>query len=56
LHPTGETISGRDLNRLREVRQRTKSSLQKKGTQGAKRALQRLSGKQARLWRNRFST
>ena len=46
---TGETISGRDLNRLREVRQRTKSSLQKKGAQGAKRALKRLSGKQARM-------
>jgi IS605 OrfB family transposase len=46
---TGETISGRELNRLREVRQRTKSSLQKKGTQGCKRALKRLSGKQARM-------
>jgi putative transposase len=46
---TGETISGRDLNRLREVRQRTKSSLQSKGTQGCKRALKRLSGKQARM-------
>jgi IS605 OrfB family transposase len=49
---TGETISGRDLKRLREVRQRTKSSLQKKGTQGAKRALKRLSGKQARMMEN----
>jgi putative transposase len=49
---TGETISGRDLNRLREVRQRTKSSLQAKGTQGCKRALKRLSGKQARMMEN----
>ena len=49
---TGETISGRDLNRLREVRQRTKSSLQAKGTQGAKRALKRLSGKQSRMMEN----
>jgi putative transposase len=46
---TGETISGRDLNRLREVRQRTRSSLQAKGTQGAKRALKRLSGRQSRM-------
>jgi len=49
---TGETISGRKLNRLREARQRTKSSLQAKGTQGAKRALKRLSGKQARMMEN----
>jgi IS605 OrfB family transposase len=46
---TGKTISGRNLNRLREVRQRSRSSLQAKGTKGAKRALKRLSGKQARM-------
>lgn len=46
---SGEIISGRSLNRLREVRQRTRSSLQAKGTQGAKRALKRLRGKQARM-------
>jgi putative transposase len=46
---TGEIFSGRDLNRLRELRQRTRSSLQAKGTQGCKRALKRLSGKQARM-------
>lgn len=46
---TGKIVSGRDLNRLREVRQRTRASLQSKGTKGAKRALKRLSGKQARM-------
>lgn len=46
---SGEIISGRSLNRLREIRQRARSSLQAKGTQGAKRALKRLRGKQARL-------
>lgn len=46
---TGEIRSGRDLNRLREVRQRTRRSLQRKGTKGARRALKRLSGRQARL-------
>ncbi len=45
----GEIISGRDLNRLREIRQRTRKSLQKKGTQGCKRTLKRLSGKQKRM-------
>lgn len=42
----GEIVSGRNLNRLREVRQRTRASLQKNGTKGCKRALKRLSGKQ----------
>jgi putative transposase len=45
----GEIVSGRPTNRLREIRQRTRRSLQKKGTQGCKRALKRLSGKQKRM-------
>jgi putative transposase len=45
----GEIKSGRPINRLREVRQRTRRSLQKKGTQGCKRALKRLSGRQKRM-------
>ena len=49
---TGETMSGRNLNRLREVRQRTRSNLQRKETKSAKRVLKRLSGKQARMMRN----
>jgi IS605 OrfB family transposase len=49
---TGEIVSGRDLKRLREVRQRTRSSLQAKGTEGAKCALKRLSGRQARMMRD----
>lgn len=45
----GTITSGRSLNRLREVRQRTRRSLQKKGTKGCKRTLKRLSGKQKRM-------
>jgi len=45
----GAITSGRSLNRLREVRQRTRRSLQKKGTKGCKRTLKRLSGKQKRM-------
>jgi putative transposase len=49
---TSGPISGKKLNRLREVRQRTRSSLQAKGTEGAQRTLKRLSGKQARMMRD----
>jgi putative transposase len=45
----GGVMSGRSINRLREIRQRTRRSLQKNGTQGCKRALKRLSGKQKRM-------
>jgi len=45
----GERFTGRRINRIRERYQRTRSSMQAKGTKGAKRALKRLSGRQARF-------
>jgi putative transposase len=45
----GEPISGRSINRRRERYARTRASMQSKGTKGCKRALKRLSGKQARF-------
>jgi putative transposase len=48
----GQRISGRKINRIRERFQKTRSSLQAKGTKGAKRVLKRLSGRQARFSRD----
>ncbi len=45
----GERKSGRKINRTRQRFQRTRSSLQAKGTTGAKRTLKRLRGRQARF-------
>jgi putative transposase len=43
----GEAISGRNINCRRERYARTRASMQSKGTKGCKRALKRLSEKQA---------
>lgn len=48
LSTTG-AISGKKLNRYREQRARIRASLQRKGTQGAKRALKRLSKRESRF-------
>ena len=42
----GQTYAGKDLNDLRACRQRVRSSLQAKGTKGARRVLKRLSGRE----------
>jgi IS605 OrfB family transposase len=42
----GKIFAGEDLNRLRAARQKVRSSLQSKGTKGAKRVLKRLSGRE----------
>jgi putative transposase len=46
---TSGAISGKKMNRSREKRARIRASLQRKGTQGAKRALKRLSKREARF-------
>lgn len=43
---TGESFSSKKLNEYREKRQKIRSSLQSKGTKGAKRVLKRLSGRE----------
>jgi IS605 OrfB family transposase len=48
----GVTFSGRTLNRKRERYARTKASLQRKGTNGAKRLLKRLAGRELRFQRD----
>ncbi len=45
---TGEIIAGETLNKYREKRQKIRSSIQSKGTKGAKKLLKRLSGKEKR--------
>jgi len=45
---TGEVMSGKSLNQYREKRQKVRSSIQSKGTKGAKKCLKRLSGKERR--------
>ena len=42
----GETYAGKDLNQLRQQRQKVRSSLQSKGTRRAKQVLKRLSGRE----------
>lgn len=44
----GEIMSGKTLNQYREKRQRIRSSIQAKGTRGAKKLLKRLSGREKR--------
>lgn len=48
----GVTFSGRTLNRKRELFARTKASLQRRGTKGAKRTLKRLAGRELRFQRD----
>lgn len=45
---TGEKLSGRELENYRTNRQKIRSSIQSKGTKGAKKLLKRLSGKEKR--------
>ena len=45
---TGEKMSGKEIEAYRTLRQKVRSSLQSKGTPGAKRLLKRLSGKERR--------
>jgi putative transposase len=48
---TGQMFSGRKLNHIRERYARTKASMQRRGTKGAKRALKRLAGRERRFQR-----
>ena len=48
----GQIVSGKKINRTRGKYARTKASLQRRGTKGAKRVLKRLSGRQARFMRD----
>lgn len=45
---TGEKMSGKELEKYRITRQKVRSSIQSKGTKGAKKALKRLSGRERR--------
>lgn len=45
----GSRFSGDDVNRVRDRYNRTRASLQSKGTKGAKRVLRRLSGRERRF-------
>lgn len=45
---SGKKMSGKELEEYRKTRQRVRSSLQSKGTKGAKKALKRLSGRERR--------
>ena len=42
----GEIYEGKDLNALRKKREKTRASLQSKGTRGAKKVLKRISGRE----------
>lgn len=49
---TGLVLSGREVNKKREKFSRTKASLQRRGTKGAKRTLKRLAGREHRFQKN----